>query len=62
MGSKPSVLKAMKTIRVHFEVLEEQKLVKLPVKFIAKNYPSRTQKGLKTLKKIGSHLQTTIGT
>lgn len=60
MKRKPNLEKALKAAKVHFEIPNKKTLVMLPDKFEITQYPARTQKALKDLKKLGYHLQTTI--
>lgn len=60
MSRKPNLVKNLQIVKIHFTIPKKEKRVLLPDKFCFDNYPKRTQKGLKNLKKLGYHLQIII--
>lgn len=58
--SEKKIVKILNTVSCHFKIDIEQTTVFVPDKFEITQYPARTQKALKDLKKLGYHLQTTI--
>lgn len=60
MKKLPDLVKNLQIVKLHFEVPNKKQVVMLPDNFNPEDYPKRTQQGLKNLKKLGYHLQTTI--
>lgn len=60
MSRKPDLVKNLQIVKVHFTIPNKEKRVLLPDKFSFDDYPARTQKGLRNLKKLGYNLQTHI--